>query len=234
MLRPPSQSGEPVLIELVLDQGEVTATPGGGASVSTALCELELELKQGSAGDLYRVALQLASAVPVLLSDISKAERGYRLMGAVEPLPESAPSPDSLTGADAFLSLAQGALTRVSRGLDAWRSSGEGPGDWQGRDWQGAESAVLAWRELQALLQCFAALLPQAVRAELGVPLYELSRRLEQALGWRCLQRRLAPASRQDWAAQHAPGAAVQLDALLRDPATGRVLLGYGALLHSL
>ncbi|WP_020679344.1 inorganic triphosphatase [Marinobacterium rhizophilum] len=234
LLRPPSISGKPVLIELVLDQGEVTATPAGGTRLSTALCELELELKQGSAADLYRVALELATAVPVLLSDISKAERGYRLLGAVEPLPESAPSPDSLTGRDAFLCLAQGALTRASRGLDAWRSSGDCIADRQGRDWQAAEMAALACRELQALLQCFAALLPETVGVELGAPLFELSQGLERALGWRRLQRRLAVASQRDWETQQAPGAAMNLDALLRDPAPGRVLLAYGALLHSM
>ncbi|ANG61211.1 hypothetical protein A8C75_01210 [Marinobacterium aestuarii] len=230
MLRPQSVSGEPALIELVLDRGQVSATTAGGAAVTTALCELELELKQGSAADLYGLALLLAEAVPVLLSDISKAERGYRLLGAMDERPEPPLEPVELDSVETFAALAQRALTRASRGLDGWRGS-QGLGQGEGRDWPGAETAAVACLELQALLQCFATLLP--LTAELQVPLAQLCQGLEGALGWRRLQRRLDKAA-EAWARAQAPAAAGQLDALLNDPATGRVLLGYGALLQGL
>ncbi|UTW10591.1 CYTH domain-containing protein [Marinobacterium rhizophilum] len=229
MLRESAHGGEPVLIELVLDQGEVTATAAG---VSTALCELELELKQGTAPDLYRVAMQLAQSVPVLVSDISKAERGYRLLGAARERPEAALQPEQLDTQATFLALAERALTRASRGFDAWRGRCEGSGsDNAEQDWQGVETAALACRELQALLHSFAPLLPTSAGSELSAPLLQLNQQLEQALGWRLLLPRLDVAAQSAWAADQAAAAALRLDAVLASPATGRVLLGYGALL---
>jgi triphosphatase len=239
MLRPQSAGGEQAVIELVLDRGRVSATPAGAAAVTTALCELELELKQGSAADLYSVAMILAEAVPVLLSDISKAERGYRLLGAMDERPEAPLHPAELNSEDTFTALAQRALTRASRGLDGWRGSlcldpgkAQSPEQCMARDWSGAESAAAACLELQTLLHCFSALLP--LTAELQAPLVQLCQALERALGWRRLQRRFDKAAGEVWARAQAPVAASQLDALLKDPATGRVLLGFGALLQRL
>ncbi|MGK0404942.1 MAG: triphosphatase [Oleispira sp.] len=63
------------LIELVLDQGEVSTDEH-----RIDLLELELELKQGQPAVLFQVAQQIADQCPVLMSDISKAERGYGLL----------------------------------------------------------------------------------------------------------------------------------------------------------
>jgi len=63
------------LIELVLDQGTISAT-----GRNKPLCEVELELKSGDANDLFTLALQLASRHPLVPCDISKAERGYKLL----------------------------------------------------------------------------------------------------------------------------------------------------------
>tara|TARA_B100000446_G_scaffold53188_2_gene49382 strand:- start:1870 stop:2964 length:1095 start_codon:yes stop_codon:yes gene_type:complete len=66
--------GETV-IEMVLDQGEVSTEEH-----SIDLLELELELKSGDAEVLFKLANTLAQQCPVLMSDISKAERGYGLL----------------------------------------------------------------------------------------------------------------------------------------------------------
>ncbi|WP_430460860.1 inorganic triphosphatase [Thalassolituus sp. LLYu03] len=66
--------------EVVIDQGEVCA----GAQ-KLPLCEVELELKDGDAVCLWRMAQELAGTVPLWLSDISKAERGYRLAKLSRP-----------------------------------------------------------------------------------------------------------------------------------------------------
>jgi inorganic triphosphatase YgiF len=63
------------LIELVLDQGEVSTDEH-----RIDLLELELELKEGQPEVLFQLAQQLAQQCPVLMSDISKAERGYGLL----------------------------------------------------------------------------------------------------------------------------------------------------------
>jgi inorganic triphosphatase YgiF len=68
------QEGD-TLIELVLDQGEVSTDEH-----RIDLLELELELKQGQPAVLFQVAQQIADQCPVLMSDISKAERGYGLL----------------------------------------------------------------------------------------------------------------------------------------------------------
>lgn len=67
--------GGEALIEVVLDQGQVTA-----GSHSDQICEVELELKQGDTADLFALALELGQDIPLVPSDITKAERGYRLV----------------------------------------------------------------------------------------------------------------------------------------------------------
>ena len=66
-------------IEVVLDQGQVAT---GEHSVD--LLELELELISGDAEQLFQLAHTIAQHCPVLMSDISKAERGYALLALSE------------------------------------------------------------------------------------------------------------------------------------------------------
>jgi len=67
-------------IEVALDQGSVNYQPKEGTLLQDPICELELELKSGSLDDLLLLQQQLEAALPFLQpSDISKAERGYRL-----------------------------------------------------------------------------------------------------------------------------------------------------------
>ncbi|MCK7544789.1 CYTH domain-containing protein [Marinobacter bryozoorum] len=75
-------------IECALDQGTIEV---GGRSRD--LCELELELKEGSPDALLAWARELAAQVPVFLNLISKAEQGYALAGLYQPsaLPDSEP-----------------------------------------------------------------------------------------------------------------------------------------------
>lgn len=61
-------------IEIVLDCGSIDA-----ADQQQPLCELELELKQGDSAPMWPLAQQLSQLCPLWLSDISKAEQGYRL-----------------------------------------------------------------------------------------------------------------------------------------------------------
>jgi inorganic triphosphatase YgiF len=63
-------------IEAALDRGRVQS---GDRSLD--LCELELELKSGPHQGVYALAKRLIEAAPLRLSFVSKAERGYRLLG---------------------------------------------------------------------------------------------------------------------------------------------------------
>lgn len=61
-------------IELVLDSGWVSV-----GQQRDRICEIELELKDGPVEALFALAAELAAEQPLLISRISKAEKGYRL-----------------------------------------------------------------------------------------------------------------------------------------------------------
>lgn len=63
-------------IEMALDEGTVHAN-----GASSAFHEIGLEHKSGRKSALYRAAHQLARHIPVQLSFISKADRGFALLG---------------------------------------------------------------------------------------------------------------------------------------------------------
>lgn len=80
------------VVEAVLDQGQVLA-----AGRAEAILELELELVQGDAAQLFSLAQQLIQQLPLQLGFQSKAERGYRLA-------QQQPLQLQQSGADATLS----------------------------------------------------------------------------------------------------------------------------------
>ncbi|MCY7398095.1 MAG: CHAD domain-containing protein [Sphingomonas bacterium] len=61
-------------IELALDRGTVRAGPQ-----QAPIVELELELKSGNPADLFDLARDIGKSIPLRLSALSKADRGYRL-----------------------------------------------------------------------------------------------------------------------------------------------------------
>ncbi len=84
-------------LRLDLDRGEICV-----GEQCEALCELELELVHGDPAELFELALEIHQQVPLQLSTLSKAERGYaRLTGqpldAVKGKPVQLPA-DANTG----------------------------------------------------------------------------------------------------------------------------------------
>jgi len=67
------------LIELVIDDARVEA--GDSADV---FLELELELKAGEAAALETLAARLSAVADLTPTDLTKAGRGYRLLGAAD------------------------------------------------------------------------------------------------------------------------------------------------------
>lgn len=61
-------------VEIAIDHGTVEV-----GQLSQSLCECELELVQGDERLLWQLAQTLGAQAPLWISDISKAERGYRL-----------------------------------------------------------------------------------------------------------------------------------------------------------
>ena len=67
-------------MEIALDQGEVSYTTTAGDNYVDEICELELELKEGSVEQLLSIVAELMAEFPELQpSDISKAQRGFQL-----------------------------------------------------------------------------------------------------------------------------------------------------------
>ena len=64
------------LVEVALDRGDVVA-----GERRCAVCEIELELKQGSAEALFSLARKIGEIAPFQLGVQSKSERGYLLLG---------------------------------------------------------------------------------------------------------------------------------------------------------
>lgn len=95
-------------VELVVDDGHVATT-----NDTQPLCELELELLAGTPECLWQLATQLGEHTPLWLSDISKAERGYRLA-----IPGTHWTPDSLPS-DPLLPWINRHTTLIKRELEA-------------------------------------------------------------------------------------------------------------------
>ena len=88
-------------IEVALDVGKVVA-----ADREAPLCEIELEKKGGSPRALFALAREVDLITPAHLGVLSKAERGYRLLG---------PAPGAVKTASASLSPEMSAATAIAR-----------------------------------------------------------------------------------------------------------------------
>jgi triphosphatase len=99
-------------IELTVDKGKVVA-----AGRSSALCEIELELKKGKPADLFELAGAIGKVLPVALASKSKAGRGYDLIakndgGPVDGEPIALTADD--TWARAFRTVARACLYQIA------------------------------------------------------------------------------------------------------------------------
>lgn len=86
-------------IEVVLDSGAVKHD-----DKSDNISEVELELKEGEAEELYTIAEILTDSLPLRIGLISKAQRGYRLLHGA-PIPEQIEPEDCLQALTALQNL---------------------------------------------------------------------------------------------------------------------------------
>lgn len=101
-------------IEVALDLGRIEAPAAGDDILS--ICEIELELKEGTASDVFALAYAIAALVPVRLGVRSKAERGYALAaGKIDRVRKSEPVPlhDDMSAAEAFRAVAHACLRHM-------------------------------------------------------------------------------------------------------------------------
>lgn len=104
-------------IELVLDHGHIERH---GRKIDVN--EIELELKDGEPASLYAFALELHKRIPLRLSNVSKAERGYLLCRQTGTAPYRAQAltldPDATVGA-ALKTILDNCLQHIQRNEDA-------------------------------------------------------------------------------------------------------------------
>jgi len=149
------------VIEAALDRGELSA-----ADRHAPVCELELELKSGPPRALFDLARALARRVPLRLSLVSKAERGYGLAAGEAASPRRhgvALNPYVRVG-ETLQALGRADLAHLCAALEALRERPEA---------ERVHQARVAARRLRALLKIFKPLAQG-----------EAARRLDTELAW--------------------------------------------------
>ncbi len=136
-------------ILIMVDTGEVLC-----GERSEPICEIELELNAGKPLDLLHLACELARDLPLLPHDVSKAERGYRLLAE---LPDGAaraePSDIQMqqTPVEAFRQLAFSCVRQ-------WQANVRGAAT--GQDPEFIHQLRVSQRRLRSLIRLFAPSLP--------------------------------------------------------------------------
>lgn len=159
-------------VEAVLDQGVVQA----GAR-RAPICEVELELKQGSTAPLFQLAIDLADRAALRYGSQSKAERGYGLIS--DEMPPRQPTSGLVldrkaTIADSFPRLVNAALRELVAEIPGAAS----------RNVEGVHRMRAAIRKLRTLLVLFAPHLDRAAAQGFNGVLRDLGRVLGQGRDW--------------------------------------------------
>ncbi|HEX5328199.1 MAG TPA: CHAD domain-containing protein [Acetobacteraceae bacterium] len=188
------------VIEAAFDQGTITAETN-----SAPVFELELELKHGELGALYRLAIELAAAGGLVIEPAGKAERGFRLRSGKDP--EAAKAADiemtpDLTAEAAFGAIVRSGLSHVLANMQAAHLG----------DPEGVHQLRIAIRRLRAALLLFRPLLQHETTKRFGAELQRAGQVFGAARDWDVFVLDSVPAASAD---RTAPG---WLE-LLREPA---------------
>lgn len=174
------------VIEAVMDEGRIRA---GGREV--AVNELELELKAGSPGALYRFALELAEAAPLAIQPASKAARGARLAGHVHPKAvatvDIALRPE-MPAAEAFRCVVSTAVGHLRVNLEPAARG----------DAEGVHQLRVATRRVRAGIALFKPLLAPEAAARFNAELRRVGRVFAQARDWDVFVTETLPAAAAD------------------------------------
>ncbi|WP_286236603.1 inorganic triphosphatase [Neptuniibacter halophilus] len=204
--------GQPLKAEIALDQGQV-ATP----EREEPICELELELLEGEPGELVKVALGLARNVPLYISDISKAERGYRLLQPeAYQVKRSLPAFDDETTLEtAFCRLVQNELALWPRYFEAWQFND---------DWQQIPLALESLRNIGAFYESFSEIVPAEPDGQIDHLLGKLIRQIRDIDAWRRTAL-LSNSQESGWIKRQAERAHSRMEVLLQTSEPGLLAL---------
>lgn len=156
-------------MELALDHGQIVT-----GNKTEAICEIEIELKQGDRTELFKLARSLANATPLRLSVRSKAERGYEL---IDDEPAQAALAGKITlqsGTDvtaAFRQIAESCLRQITAN---WEAVNRG-------DPEGVHQMRVGLRRLLAAISLFSRMLGDRQSALIKTELKWLADELAQA-----------------------------------------------------
>jgi triphosphatase len=159
-------------IEVAMDRGQIRA----GDAVED-VCELELELKQGDAAGLYRLAIGLHADAPMSLGAESKADRGWRLRsGHARPAEKhtDVALPADVSAGDAFRRILDNALGHLMANQPAAASG----------DVEGVHQMRIAIRRARAALLLFKPQLEPHALAQFTDALRHLGRVFGEARDW--------------------------------------------------
>jgi inorganic triphosphatase YgiF len=161
------------MIECSLDQGEIRA-----GEQRVPLCEVELELKIGHPARLFELALGLQEGIPLKLENISKAERGYRLITPTTLVPSKAQTPklvgESSPG-EVLVCILRGGMTHLQANE---------AGVVQGEDPEFLHQMRVALRRIRSVLSIFSDYVQHTESEPLKAELRWLTRELDAARNW--------------------------------------------------
>lgn len=144
-----------ISILVMVDRGQVSS-----GEIVLPISEVELELAQGKPEDLLDFAIALATHLPLVPDDVSKAERGYQLFLNHAACPQKA-SPSPLcakhNSAEAFHLLA-------SQGMQMWQANLLGTLTSEGQEF--VHQFRVSLRRLNSLVKVFKPALPVRYQAQ--------------------------------------------------------------------
>lgn len=136
-------------VEVALDRGRILA-----GDRSSPICEVELERKGGDLSALFALARKIDAVTPTRINVLSKAERGYRLLGpaarAVKALPVNLD--EAMTAGQAFQAIVGACMAQFHRNLPAILDH---------EDALALHQARVAIRRLRSALSIYKAMLAQ-------------------------------------------------------------------------
>lgn len=159
-------------VEVAIDEGRIEI-----GDRSEPICELELELKTGSPGPMYRFASILQATAPMWLSSESKATRGWRLRTGQTAAIRLATAPVLDQGADAadgFRQIVRAALGHLIANI----------GPTLRGDPEGLHQMRIALRAARAALQLFEPVLDHRAVARFDGDLQTACRAFGVARDW--------------------------------------------------
>ena len=158
-------------IEVVLDEGRILTE-----ATEQPISEVELELKNGQLSALLDLAWRLTETVPMVPSDMSKAERGYRLLddnASVDvPLPAIV-AQQSMESA--FCALMGYELERLQRQWEVF---------WMSQQWRHMQAMLVTLGNLQTELEWFSEILPEAHLHKVSAWLLWLDEMIRPLVSW--------------------------------------------------